>query len=343
MQARMRSASLVVVMLLAVTLAAKDNKKPTTDASTSGPSFTIGLLPFLDTSGSDNGGQLKDVLAKQLQAALLNASSLTPRLMKPSGDNPQQTDIDIPYAVKLGKFYKSDLVVMGSLLQADVQEKEGGMSGPSFGGISLSSRSKSQDASVVLQADVIDVERGVKLASIRATGKDHEGKISPNLSTSYGSMDMGGADFQKTTLGKATQNALTDLVSKLVATARDFKPAAAAAPASAGGAAAAGGAASSTACHVLFRVLLSASMTPLKEFSLAVGGQDLSGQVKDGVAQIDNPAAQLVMQVKVKNPPAGANLQPIYAGQADCACDKPEKVLVLEIDSSGNGKFDWWQ
>ncbi|MGD1104201.1 MAG: hypothetical protein ABSA59_19300 [Terriglobia bacterium] len=57
----------------------------------------------------------------------------------------------------------------------------------------------------------------------------------------------------------------------------------------------------------------------------------------------DNPQAPFVRQVKVTNPPAGSNLPPVYAGQVDCKCDKPEKVLVLEIGSDGSGKFDGWQ
>ena len=214
------------------------------------------------------------------------------------------------------------------------------MSGPSFGGISLGGRSKSQDATVALQADIVDVGRGVKLTSLRVSGKDHEGKISPNLNTNYGSMDMDGGDFQKTALGKATQNALNDLVAKLVSAATDFKPDTGAAPPAPGGA----GATTPSACHVIFRVMLSATMAPLKEYAPAISGQDFSGQVKDGVLRIDNPQAQFVMQVKVTKPPAGSNLQPVYSGQVDCKCgDKPEKVLVLEIEADGSGKFDWWQ
>lgn len=84
-------------------------------------------------------------------------------------------------------------------------------------------------------------------------------------------------------------------------------------------------------------------MRPVKEHTVAVGGTDRSSQVKDGVLQIDNPAGQLGLQVTVENPPADANLKPAYSGQVDCTCDKPEKVLVLEINSQGEGKFNWWQ
>lgn len=330
-------------VLLAGTLMAKE-KKPAA-ASAPAPTYNIGILPFDDVSGGEHGGQLKEVLAKQLQAALLSGTSLTPRLMKRGGDNPEETDVDIPYAVKLGKYYKSDLVVMGSLLSADVEEKDSSVSGPSFGGVGVSTQSRSQDATVVLQAVIIDVGRGQKLTSLRATGKDHEGKISPNISTEYGSMNMGGANFQKSPLGKATQRALADLVTQIVNTAQNFTPTSGSASAAGGEAQAApgGSASSASACHVLFRVLLSSTMTPLKDYTVALGGSDRSAQVKDGVLQIDSPPAQLILQVTVKNPPADTELQPVYAGQVDCKCDKAEKVLVLEIDSQGDGKYNWWQ
>ena len=311
-------------------------------ASASSPTYKVGILPFQDMSGSEYGEQLKQVLAKQLQAAILNSSKLMPRFMKPGGDNPEQTELDVPYAVKLGKFYKSDLVVMGSLLSAEVEDKENSMSGPSFGGVSLGGKTHTQDATVVLQVEIVDVGRGEKLNSLRATGKQHEAKVSSSVSTGYGSMDMGGTDFQKTALGKATQKACDDLVRQIMAEAQKFSPVAAGSARAEGEASAAGGAASSN-CHVLFRVMLSASMETVKEYTVAVNSVDLSAQVKAGVLQIDNPGAKMSLQVKAQNPPAGAQLQPAYEGQVACSCDKPEKVLVLEIDADGQGKFNWWQ
>lgn len=336
---------LIALALLCLSPAAFAKDKNQAPAKTPAPSFNVGILPFQDASGSDTGGQLKEVLAKQLQAALLSDTSLTPKLMKLGGENPEETDVDIAYAVKLGKYYKSDLVVMGSLLAADVEEKDSNVSGPSFGGVNVSGQARSQDASVVLQAVLVDVARGQKLISLRAKGKQHEGKISPNVSTGYGSMNMGDANFQKTPLGKATQLALADLVKQIVNAAESFSPASGSAAAAGGEPSGSAESATATAstCHVLFRVLLSSSMTPVKEYTVAVGGADRSAQVKDGVLQIDKPAAQLGLEVKVNNPPADTELKPAYSGQVACTCDKPEKVLVLEIDSQGEGKFNWWQ
>jgi len=84
-------------------------------------------------------------------------------------------------------------------------------------------------------------------------------------------------------------------------------------------------------------------METIKDYAVTVNGADLSAQVKAGMLQIDNPAAKMSLQVKAQNFPADAKLQPAYEAQVQCACDKPEKVLVLEIDADGQGKFNWWQ
>jgi len=80
-----------------------------------------------------------------------------------------------------------------------------------------------------------------------------------------------------------------------------------------------------------------------QDSKIAQDSADLSAQVKAGMLQIDNPAAKMSLQVKAQNFPADAKLQPAYEAQVQCACDKPEKVLVLEIDADGQGKFNWWQ
>jgi hypothetical protein len=272
------------------------------------------------------------------------------------GDNgPDASQIDIPGAVRLGRSSHTDLVVMGSLLQADVEEKENNFNGPSIGGINVSGSSKSQDATVMLQADIIDVGRGQKLVSLRATGKDHEGKISPNVSTDYSLMDMGDADFQKTAFGKATQRAMADLVSQILSTAQKFAPidkpgAATPATTDSGNAQAPDDAQAATttptappACQFFFRIVLSATMDSLSGYTVKVNGTDRSSAITNGALEIDNPPDQLKFEVSVKNPPAGVKTQPSYSTDLPGKCDKPQKELQLAIDPKGNGSFNWME
>ena len=68
----------------------------------------------------------------------------------------------------------------------------------------------------MLQVELIDVERGERAASIRATGKERDTKITAGVSTDYGSMDMGSATFQNTVLGKATRKAVDQAVKEML-------------------------------------------------------------------------------------------------------------------------------
>ena len=79
----MRQALRVVsAMFLGLILAGTGvGKEKTAPAAASEPAYKVGILPFQDMSGSDYGAKLKQVLAKQLQAAILNSSKLTPRFL----------------------------------------------------------------------------------------------------------------------------------------------------------------------------------------------------------------------------------------------------------------------
>jgi len=332
-------------------------------AQVASPGYAVGILPFQDTSGSDYGGQLKDALAVRLRTALLRDTHLRARVLAPPEDQSDPTSVDASTVAQWGRNAQVDLVLVGSLQTADVQEQTSTINGPSFGGVSVSAERKSQDATVEVQLDVVDANRGTHITTLKATGKDHEGRISPDVDTDYGSMDMGGADFEQTALGKATQRAMASLVKDLEHTAQGFTPGAppatpaaapaapetetpaqptpapaappAAAPANPAGPAAGG-------CRAYFRVILSAVMVPLKEYTVKVNGEDHSSEVQNGILAMDNPPAGLSFEVSISNPPQGVKLQPAYAARVECHCDQSPKELVLEIGWKGDGKFNWW-
>jgi curli biogenesis system outer membrane secretion channel CsgG len=184
-------------------------------AKSQGPTYKIGIFPFQDMSGGEYGESLAKVLAKQLQAEILNASHHTPRFLKP-GEGQEGEQMDLESAINLAKFQKVDFAVMGSLLSSEVNESEGGISTPAISGVTAGGQQRTQAAEVVLQVELIDVERGERVASLRATGKEKDTKISANVSTDYGSMDMGGESFQNTVLGKAMQKAIKEIVKDML-------------------------------------------------------------------------------------------------------------------------------
>jgi OOP family OmpA-OmpF porin len=219
-----------------------------------GPSYMIGIFPFQDISGSEYGESLAQVLAKQLQAALLNASRHTPRFLKPSEGQENAEQMELDSAIKLAGSQNVDFAVMGSLLSVEVNESEGGLTTPAISGVTAGGQQRTQAAEVALQVELIDVKRGERVASLRTTGKEQDTKIAANVSTDYGSMDMGGASFQNTVLGKAMQKAIDkvvkDMLPKLKTAATQPASEEAARPAGTGAASQATAAAAQSAAEV---------------------------------------------------------------------------------------------
>lgn len=204
------------------------------NSSNSNTTYTVGILPFSDVSGNTDIGPLAQALPKLLQSKLLEHGNLAPRQLDSAqaksdsdsdSDNSGGTVSDPTSAAALGKAKHLDLVLMGQILSGNVETKDGNYNGPSIRGFSLSSKSRSQKSTVMLQIDVIDVNRGQKIGSFRATGSDNENKIDPSASSGYGSMDMTSTGFKTSSLGKATDQALNDLTAQVVTVAAKFTPA----------------------------------------------------------------------------------------------------------------------
>lgn len=214
------------------------------NSSNSNTTYTVGILPFSDVSGNTDIGPLAQALPKLLQSKLLEHGNLAPRQLdsaEAKSDSDSDSDnsgtvSDPASAAALGKAKHLDLVLMGQILSGNVETKDGNYNGPSIRGFSLSSKSRSQKSTVMLQIDVIDVNRGQKIGSFRATGSDNENKIDPSASSGYGSMDTTSTGFKTSSLGKATDQALNDLTAQVVTVAAKFTPAPASADDASGGA-----------------------------------------------------------------------------------------------------------
>lgn len=229
------------IALVVVSFAGLATGQKNQNSSNSNPTYTVGILPFSDVSGNTDIGPLAQALPKLLQSKLSEHSSLAPRQLDPtqaksdsdSDSSDNSTVSDPASAAALGKAKHLDLVLMGQILSGNVETKDGSYNGPSIRGFSLSSKSRSQKSTVLLQIDIIDVSRGQRIGSFRATGSDNENKIDPSASSGYGSMDMSSTGFKDSSLGKATDQALNDLTGQIVTVAAKFTPAAASADASA--------------------------------------------------------------------------------------------------------------
>lgn len=145
-------------------------------AQTAGPAslatlkyqYKVGVLPFVDTTGNleDKG----TVIARLLQSELTHNSDLEVRFIKPADD--AGSDIDSDTAVKLARDHKNDVVVLATILSAQVDESDHSAQGPSIFGQTLAGSTHSAKATVELQADLYSSVTGKKIDSIRVTGEE---------------------------------------------------------------------------------------------------------------------------------------------------------------------------
>jgi hypothetical protein len=195
--------------------------------------YKVGVLPFVDNTGS-GGEDLGVALGRAVQAEIAHSTELVGRVLKlDEGTNPE--DIDGEKAVEIARARKVDVVLVGTVLDANSEESDKSVSGPSIFGQHVSGSTRSVKAVVMLQGDLYNVATGKVIESIRVTGRASETKVGANVSTTLGDLSSGGASFQSSPIGKALHNAVADLV-KRIATAQPkmvrYQPPSAAEPAS---------------------------------------------------------------------------------------------------------------
>ena len=174
--------------------------------------YKVGILPFVDTTG--NLEDKTTVIARLLQSELTHNSDLEVRFIKPSDD--AGSDIDSDAAVKLARDHKNDIVVLATILSAQVEESDHSAQGPSIFGQTLGGSSHSAKASVELQADLYSSVTGKKLDSIRVTGEEKVNKINGNADTSLGTLG-GDGQAPNSPLGKAMQKAVHSVATRIAA------------------------------------------------------------------------------------------------------------------------------
>lgn len=177
--------------------------------------YKLGVLPFVDNTGS--GGQETGVaIGRAVQAELAHSTELVGRVLKlDEGVNAE--DVDGEKAVEIGRTRKVDVVLVGTVLEANSEEAEHGAQGPSIFGQSVGGRARSVKAVVTLQGDLYNVTTGKQIESIRVTGRASDTKVGANVSSTLGSLSTGGSSFQNSPIGKALNKAVADLVKRIAA------------------------------------------------------------------------------------------------------------------------------
>ena len=192
-------------------------------AQNNAPSLMVGILPFQDVSANSDLGQLYTVLPNMLQALLLNKTQLVPRQVP--GAPPGQA-ADVATAAGLGQQAGTDVMAIGTLLSGSVKTSQSALSGFGFHGIQLGGNGSKIAVTVLLQVDLVDVNRGVKIATLRAKGQQSKDHFDPSMdSGNYGNINMQSAGFQNSVLAQATNQALGQLAEEMVSALKNFTPA----------------------------------------------------------------------------------------------------------------------
>jgi|HubBroStandDraft_6_1064221.scaffolds.fasta_scaffold245846_1 hypothetical protein len=202
----------LVILSLATVLGGVAQTSGSSSLATLKYQYKVGVLPFVDTTG--NLEDKTTAIARLLQSELTHNSGLEVRFIKPGDD--AGSDIDSDAAVKLARDHKNDVVILATILSAQVEESDHSAQGPSIFGQTLGGSSHSAKATVELQADLYSSVTGKKLDSIRVTGEEKVSKISGSADTSLGELGNDG-QAPDSPLGKAMQKAIHNVATRIAA------------------------------------------------------------------------------------------------------------------------------
>ena len=177
--------------------------------------FKVGLLPFIDSTGSEDE-EMGAAVSRAVQAELSHSTQLIGRVLKLE-EGVSADAVDGEKAAEIGKSANVDVVLVGMVLEATSEESERSVQAPSIFGQSIGGSTRSVKSVVTLQGDLYNVVDGQKIDSIRVTGRASDTKVGADISTDLGSISTGGTSFEKSPIGKALNSAVVQLVKKIAA------------------------------------------------------------------------------------------------------------------------------
>ena len=169
----------------------------------------IGIAPFEDATGGESANAAGGVV-KWLRAEMALDKRLLPKVLTAPAE--AEGPLDREAAVALGKKAGVETVLMGTILQADVEVSQAGGGSSVLGQIGVGGGLSSAKAEVVLQGELVSVSTGEVLLTERVTGKKTESKLRSDVQTQFGNMDFEGQEAQNGPLGKALKDAVQKLV-----------------------------------------------------------------------------------------------------------------------------------
>ena len=215
----MRRAILLAIAVVLPVSWCQNAAGPATKTST--PPLRIGVLPFSDATG-ELGSAAAQALSRAVQAEFVHASTLHSRVLPLEGISLEEMDAE--KAVEIGRKYKVDVVLLATVLEASTEQSSKGGWAPTIFGQSVRGNLHNVQARVTFQADLLYLGTGAKVASLRLSGQHTDRSVSADAYTSLGTYSNDDSNWQKSTLGKAVQKVVGDMVRQVSAQARALQP-----------------------------------------------------------------------------------------------------------------------
>lgn len=198
-----RGIMMLALMLPAVSAVAQD-----------APALRVAVVPWVDATG--NGSRGGNVAVSQVLIDELAAGSRLIGVLVDAGSGSTDGTVDQSRAVALGKARGTDLVFVGSVVEADSRESSRGGWLPKIKGSQVHLTVRSIEAKMALQGALYDVATGSRLLTVSSRGSHKDRSYNGRVWSSWGSWDVGdhGA-FMASPLGRAFLAATKDLVKQL--------------------------------------------------------------------------------------------------------------------------------
>lgn len=198
-----RAGTVILVFLMAAPLLAQTKK--------------IGLLPFEDAAGV--GPELGRQVAVYVRSEFLKSKKLMPKFIAPEpaegAEGEDAGPIDVEAALALGRANGVDFVLIGTILEADVEESDSSIGGISLSKASVGSSLRKVKATITIQGDLLSVADGALVQSFEVKGDKTDSRVGADLSTNWGdySSDSSSAN---TPNAKALREAVGSLVKQIL-------------------------------------------------------------------------------------------------------------------------------
>jgi len=173
----------------------------------------IGVLAFEDAANA--GPELGEQVAKFIRSELLKHKKYIPKFIQYKAEEGESTSIDFEKAVELGKKNGVDYIIIGTILEAEVTKGSAGVGNVTIMGQPIGSSMRTVTATLTIQGDLISVATGELVESSRATGSETDRSVGADVSTEWGTVNVGGEGGGTTPNAQALREAVEDLVKQL--------------------------------------------------------------------------------------------------------------------------------